>query len=107
MHGLDPKKTEIRFNSEWCSSMKFDEVIRLSSHITVAQMLASYDFAKLYSIIQPTSMVEFIYPLVQAYDSVMVNADIELGGTDQLFNLLLGRELQKTFGQEQQCILTH
>lgn len=103
---LDPNKTEIRFNSEWCSSMKFDEVIKLSSHITVAQMLARDDFAKRYSNNQPISMVEFIYPLVQAYDSVMVNADIELGGTDQLFNLLLGRELQKTFGQEQQCILT-
>lgn len=103
---LDPGKTEIRFNSEWCSNMKFDEVIKLSSHITVAQMLARDDFAKRYSINQPISMVEFIYPLVQAYDSVMVNADIELGGTDQLFNLLLGRELQKTFGQEQQCILT-
>ena len=103
---LDPNKTEIRFNSEWCSSMKFDEVIKLSSHITVAQMLARDDFAKRYSNNQPISMVEFIYPLVQAYDSVMVNSDIELGGTDQLFNLLLGRELQKTFGQEQQCILT-
>ena len=103
---LDPNKTEIRFNSEWCSSMKFDEVIKLSSHITVAQMLARDDFAKRYSKNEPISMVEFIYPLVQAYDSVMVNADIELGGTDQLFNLLLGRELQKNFGQEQQCILT-
>ena len=103
---LDPKKTEVRFNSEWCGEMKFDDVIRLSSHITVAQMLAREDFAKRYANKEPISMVEFMYPLVQAYDSVMVEADVELGGTDQLFNLLLGRELQKVFGQEQQCIIT-
>ena len=103
---LDPKKTEVRFNSEWCGEMKFDDVIRLSSHITVAQMLAREDFAKRYVNKEPISMVEFMYPLVQAYDSVMVEADVELGGTDQLFNLLLGRELQKVFGQEQQCIIT-
>jgi len=103
---LDPKKTEIRFNSEWCSKMKFDEVIRLSSNVTVAQLLARDDFAKRYNDNQPISMVEFLYPLVQAYDSVMIEADIEIGGTDQLFNLLLGRELQKIFGQDQQCIIT-
>lgn len=103
---LDPHKTEIRFNSEWCSKMKFDEVIRLSSSVTVAQMLAREDFAKRYNDNQPISMVEFLYPLVQAYDSVMIEADIEVGGTDQLFNLLLGRELQKIFGQDQQCIIT-
>lgn len=103
---LDPQKTEIRFNSEWCSKMKFDEVIRLSSSVTVAQMLAREDFAKRYNDNQPISMVEFLYPLVQAYDSVMIEADIEVGGTDQLFNLLLGRELQKIFGQDQQCIIT-
>ena len=103
---LDPHKTEIRFNSEWCSKMKFDEVIRLSSSVTVAQMLAREDFAKRYNDNQPISMVEFLYPLVQAYDSVMIKADIEVGGTDQLFNLLLGRELQKIFGQDQQCIIT-
>ena len=103
---LDPQKTEIRFNSEWCSKMKFEEVIRLSSNVTVAQMLAREDFAKRYNDNQPISMVEFLYPLVQAYDSVMIKADIEVGGTDQLFNLLLGRELQKIFGQDQQCIIT-
>ena len=103
---LDPKKTELRFNSEWCSQMKFDDVIKLSSHVTVAQMLAREDFANRYNNNQPISMVEFLYPLVQAYDSVMIEADVEVGGTDQLFNLLLGRELQKIFGQEQQCILT-
>ena len=103
---LDPALTEVRFNSEWCADMRFDDVIRLSAHVTVAQMLARDDFAKRYSTNQPISIVEFLYPLVQAYDSVMVQADIELGGTDQLFNLLLGRELQKAMGQEQQCVLT-
>jgi tyrosyl-tRNA synthetase len=103
---LDPEKTEIRFNSEWCGQMKFDDVIRLSAHVTVAQMLARDDFSKRYAANQPISMVEFLYPLVQAYDSVMVEADLELGGTDQLFNLLLGRELQKVMGQEPQCVMT-
>jgi len=103
---LDPEKTEIRFNSEWCGKMKFDDVIRLSAHVTVAQMLARDDFSKRYAANQPISLVEFLYPLVQAYDSVMVEADLELGGTDQLFNLLLGRELQKVMGQEPQCVMT-
>ena len=103
---LDPDKTEIRFNSEWCGEMKFDDVIRLSAHVTVAQMLARDDFSKRYAANQPISIVEFLYPLVQAYDSVMVEADLELGGTDQLFNLLLGRELQKVMGQEPQCVMT-
>jgi tyrosyl-tRNA synthetase len=97
---LDPEKTEIRFNSEWCGKMSFEDVIRLSAHVTVAQMLARDDFSKRYAAQQPISIVEFLYPLVQAYDSVMVEADLELGGTDQLFNLLLGRELQKAMGQE-------
>ena len=103
---LDPEKTEIRFNSEWCGKMKFDDVIRLSAHVTVAQMLARDDFSKRYAANQPISIVEFLYPLVQAYDSVMVEADLELGGTDQLFNLLLGRELQKVMGQPPQCVMT-
>ncbi len=103
---LDPERTEIRFNSEWFGGMTFEEVIRLSSHVTVAQMLQRDDFAKRYGENQPISLVEFLYPLVQAYDSVMVNADIELGGTDQLFNLLLGRELQKIFKQPPQTVLT-
>ena len=103
---LDPEKTEIRFNSEWCGKMKFDDVIRLSAHVTVAQMLARDDFSRRYADNQPISLVEFLYPLVQAYDSVMVEADVELGGTDQLFNLLLGRELQKVMGQEPQCVMT-
>ncbi len=103
---LDRERTEIRFNSEWCGEMRFEDVIRLSAHVTVAQMLARDDFAKRYGANQPISMVEFLYPLVQAYDSVMVKADVELGGTDQLFNLLLGRELQKAMGEESQCVLT-
>lgn len=103
---LDPEKTEVRFNSEWLGGMKFEDVIRLSAHVTVAQMLARDDFSKRYAENRPISLVEFLYPLVQAYDSVMVKADVELGGTDQLFNLLLGRELQKTFGQEPQVVMT-
>ncbi|MEE9367883.1 MAG: tyrosine--tRNA ligase [Pontiella sp.] len=103
---LDKEKTEIRFNSEWCGKMDFSDVIRLSAHVTVAQMLARDDFSKRYAANQPISMVEFLYPLVQAYDSVIVEADLELGGTDQLFNLLLGRELQKVMGQPPQCVMT-
>jgi len=103
---LDRDKTEIRFNSSWLSPMGFEDVIRLSAHVTVAQMLARDDFSKRYAANQPISLVEFLYPLVQAYDSVMVKADVELGGTDQLFNLLLGRELQKLMGQEPQVVMT-
>lgn len=103
---LDPARTEMRFNSEWFSPMRFEEVIRLSAQVTVAQMLQRDDFAKRYAANQPISLVEFLYPLVQAYDSVMVQADLELGGTDQLFNLLLGRELQKIHGQVPQVAMT-
>jgi len=103
---LDPALTEVRYNSEWCSPMKFDDVVRLSAHVTIAQMLQRDDFSKRYSASQPISLVEFLYPLIQAYDSVMLEADVELGGTDQLFNLLLGRELQKAFGQVPQVVMT-
>ena len=103
---LDPERTETRFNSEWFGEMTFDEVIHISAHVTVAQMLARDDFAKRYGSNQPISLVEFLYPLVQAYDSVMVKADLELGGTDQLFNLLLGREIQQAYGQEPQVVMT-
>lgn len=103
---LRPEQTEVRFNSEWFSPMTFEDVIRLSAHVTVAQMLARDDFSKRYAANQPISLVEFLYPLIQAYDSVMVRADVELGGTDQLFNLLLGRELQKVFNQEPQVVMT-
>ncbi|HMO49909.1 MAG TPA: tyrosine--tRNA ligase [Kiritimatiellia bacterium] len=103
---LDRDKTEVRFNSEWLSPLGFEDVIRLSAHVTVAQMLARDDFSKRYAANQPISLVEFLYPLVQAYDSVVIRADVEIGGTDQLFNLLLGRELQKLMGQEPQIVLT-
>lgn len=92
---LRREQTEIVFNSAWLSPMGFEDVIRLSAHVTVAQLLARDDFTKRYAANQPISLVEFLYPLVQGYDSVMVKSDVELGGTDQLFNLLLGRELQK------------
>lgn len=103
---LDPARTEVRFNSEWCAPMHFEDVIRLAAQVTVAQMLARDDFARRYQQEQPISLVEFLYPLIQAYDSVMLKADVELGGTDQLFNLLLGRELQKALGQEPQVAMT-
>jgi tyrosyl-tRNA synthetase len=103
---LRPDRTEVRFNSEWFAPMRFDDVIRLSSHVTVAQMLARDDFARRYAANQPISLVEFLYPLIQAYDSVMVKADVELGGTDQVFNLLLGRELQRALGQPPQVVMT-
>ncbi len=103
---LDPARTEVRFNSEWLSSMNFEDVVRLSAQVTVAQILARDDFAKRYAANQPISLVEFLYPLIQAYDSVAIRADVELGGTDQLFNLLLGRELQKIHGQEAQIVMT-
>jgi len=103
---LRPDRIEVRFNSEWLSPVTFADVIRLAARVTVAQMLARDDFSKRHAANQPISMVEFLYPLVQAYDSVMVKADVELGGTDQLFNLLLGRELQKSFGQDPQIVMT-
>jgi len=103
---LDPARTEVRFNSEWLSPKTFEDVIRLAAHVTVAQMLAREDFSNRYATNQPISLVEFLYPLVQAYDSVAIQADVEIGGTDQLFNLLLGRELQKAMGQEPQVVLT-
>lgn len=103
---LDREKTELRFNGEWFHPMTFGDVIQISAKVTVAQMLQRDDFSKRYSTNQPISLVEFLYPLVQAYDSVMVEADVELGGTDQLFNLLLGRELQKDAGQEPQVVMT-
>ncbi len=103
---LDPQRTEVRFNSEWCSGMTFEDVLKLSARVTVAQMLARDDFQKRFSANNPISLVEFLYPLIQGYDSVMVDADVELGGTDQLFNLLVGRDLQKAYGKVQQTALT-
>ena len=99
---LDPDKTEIRFNSEWMDKIGSDGFIRLASHVTVKQILERDDFAKRLSEERPISLHELLYPLTQAYDSVALEADVELGGTDQKFNLLLGRGLQKEYGQESQ-----
>lgn len=103
---LDEKKTIIRFNSEWLSVLNFSDILKLTSSVTVAQLLERDDFSKRYNEQRPISLVEFMYPLAQAYDSVALEADIETGGTDQKFNLLFGRALQNAVGQEPQCILT-
>jgi tyrosyl-tRNA synthetase len=103
---LDPEKTEIVFNSTWMDKFSAVDLIRLAATHTVAQMLERDDFSKRYKSNQPIAIHEFIYPLVQGYDSVALKADIELGGTDQKFNLLMGRELQKHYGQPSQCVLT-
>ncbi len=103
---LDPEKTEIVFNSTWMDQFSAVDLIRLAATHTVAQMLERDDFAKRYKGGQPIAIHEFIYPLVQGYDSVALKADLELGGTDQKFNLLMGREMQRHYGQPAQCILT-
>jgi tyrosyl-tRNA synthetase len=103
---LDPAKTEVVFNSTWMDKFSAVDLIRLAATHTVAQMLERDDFSKRYLNKLPIAIHEFIYPLVQGYDSVALKADIELGGTDQKFNLLMGRELQKHFGQSSQCVLT-
>jgi tyrosyl-tRNA synthetase len=103
---LDPAKTEVAFNSTWMDLLSPADFIRLTSQYTVARMLERDDFSKRYSTNQPIAIHEFLYPLVQGYDSVALRADIELGGTDQKFNLLMGRELQRAYGQEPQVILT-
>jgi tyrosyl-tRNA synthetase len=103
---LDPAKTEVVFNSTWMDKFSAVDLIRLASTHTVAQMLERDDFSKRYTGNLPIAIHEFIYPLVQGYDSVALKSDIELGGTDQKFNLLMGRELQKHFGQPSQCVLT-
>lgn len=102
---LDKEKTEVRFNSEWLSKLNFEEVVKLAATITVARMLEREDFKKRYESHTPISVHEFFYPLMQGYDSVAIKADIELGGTDQRFNLLMGRALQKEFGQESQVVI--
>ena len=103
---LDAEKTEIRYNSEWCDPLGARGMIQLASRWTVARMLERDDFTKRYQANVPISVHEFLYPLMQGYDSVALKSDLELGGTDQKFNLLVGRELQKQYGQEPQCILT-
>jgi len=103
---LDPNKTEVRYNSEWCDPLGARGLIQLAAKYTVARMLERDDFTKRYKSGTPISVHEFLYPLMQGYDSVALKSDLELGGTDQKFNLLVGRELQREYGQEPQCILT-
>ncbi|WP_343578233.1 tyrosine--tRNA ligase [Pseudomonas sp.] len=103
---LDPTKTEVAFNSTWMDQLSPADFIRLASQYTVARMLERDDFSKRYANNQSIAIHEFLYPLVQGYDSVALRADVELGGTDQKFNLLMGRELQRAYDQEPQCILT-
>lgn len=102
---LDPAKTEVRFNSEWMSKFGADDMIKLAARQTVARMLERDDFKKRYSSGQPIALHEFLYPLVQGWDSVELKADVEMGGTDQRFNLLMGRELQKEEGQKPQTVI--
>ena len=103
---LDPEKTEMRYNSEWCEKLGAAGLIALSAKYTVARMMERDDFSKRYLAGHSISVHEFLYPLLQGYDSVALKADLELGGTDQKFNLLMGRHLQQEYGQEPQCILT-
>jgi len=103
---LDPEKTEIRYNSEWCDPLGARGMIQLASRYTVARMMERNDFHDRYKAGQSISVHEFLYPLMQGYDSVALKSDLELGGTDQKFNLLMGRHLQQEYGQEPQCILT-
>jgi tyrosyl-tRNA synthetase len=103
---VDPERTEIRFNSEWLAGLSFADVIRLTRMMTVAQMLERDDFSNRYRGGEPISVSELLYPLMQAYDSVAVEADVELGGTDQLYNLLAGREVMQAYGLEPQVVLT-
>lgn len=103
---LDLEKTEVRYNSEWCNQLGAEGLIKLASRYTLARLLERDDFAKRYAEQAPIAMHELIYPLMQGYDSVALKADLELGGSDQRFNLLVGRELQRQYGQEAQCILT-
>ncbi len=103
---LDPEKTQVMFNSEWSDKLGAEGMIRLASRYTLARLLERDDFSKRYKAGQPIAVHELLYPLMQGYDSVAMKADVELGGTDQKFNLLVGRELQRDYGQEPQCIMT-
>jgi tyrosyl-tRNA synthetase len=103
---LDPDKTRVMFNSEWSDKLGAEGMVRLASRYTLARLLERDDFSKRYKAGQPIAVHELLYPLMQGYDSVAMKADVELGGTDQKFNLLVGRELQRHYGQEPQCILT-
>ena len=103
---LDPERTEVRYNSEWLGKLTFEDVIVLSAKYTVARMLEREDFARRFREGVPITIMEFLYPLAQAYDSVAIGADVELGGSDQRFNLLIGRDIQREYGQAPQVILT-
>ena len=103
---LDMARTQVRFNSEWLGPLSFEQIIRETAHLTVARILQREDFAARYAAGRPISLHEFLYPLAQGYDSVALSADVELGGTDQTFNLLVGRDLQRAHGQEPQVALT-
>ncbi len=103
---LDPERTEVRYNGEWLSTLSYADVVRLARTITVARILERDDFAKRFSAREPISVSELLYPLMQAYDSVAIEADVELGGTDQLYNLLAGREVMPHYGLEPQVVLT-
>src|SRR3974390_3127731 len=103
---LDPERTEVLFNSSWSQPLGAEGMIKLAARYTVSQMLQRDDFAKRFKSEQPIALHELLYPIMQGYDSVAMKSDVELGGTDQKFNLLVGRELQKQFGQPPQCILT-
>lgn len=105
-HILDPEKTEVRFNSEWLEPMRFEDLIKLCSHYTIARLIERDDFSKRFKENVPILMHELIYPLAQGYDSVALKSDVEMGGTDQKFNLLVGRELQRTFNQPPQIVAT-
>jgi len=103
---LDPKKTKVVFNSKWCKSMKFEHVLELTSKYTIARLLERDDFTKRINENKPISILEILYPLIQAYDSFVLDADVEVGGTDQKFNMLVARDIQKAYGQPPQVIIT-
>ncbi len=103
---LDPDRTEVRFNSEWLASLRIEDMVRIAAQMTVARMLERDDFRKRYEEERPISIHEFLYPLFQGYDSVALRADVEFGGTDQKFNLLVGRDLQRVYGQDPQVVMT-
>lgn len=103
---LDRERTTVYYNSEWFDEMSFEDCLKLSRKMTVARMLERDDFAKRYANQAPISIIEFLYPLIQGYDSLVLNADVEIGGTDQLFNMLVGRALQKDAGKQEQAVIT-
>ncbi len=104
---LDPERTEIRFNGEWLGALRYADVVRLTRTLTVARLLERDDFAKRFAAQEPITLSELLYPLMQAYDSVAVEADVEIGGTDQLYNLLAGRDVMEHYGQEPQVVVTY